>query len=208
MAQNMESTYALRKAALARMAQPSSVAAVPNLGEIAGEYAAARGRVAAEASGHARDVAFAEKSMAEKNRQFFAGLDLDREQLDSWAKQNRWATAIAVANLGIQALTIPAALRQEEKQEAATQRIIDTQNKQVNLVTAALAAQKTRDEKFYAEEAARSAYNKLPEDFREFAENPYQMAAPDREYYPETNTTELAVAARRKTSGMPVLYQH
>jgi hypothetical protein len=190
---NMESTYALRKAALAKMAEPSSVAAVPDLGEVAGEYAEARGKVAAESAAHARNISLGEKSLAEKNRQFYASLDLDRERLDNWADQNRWATGIAIANLGIQALAIPGAIRQEEKQEKMISAIFAERGKQTAAATA-------------ANEALAASQGKAFGDIRAIA---LALRAANPELFPQTTGTEdLNAVARRKIGGMPVLYSH
>jgi len=225
MPKNMESTYALRKAALAKMAEPSSVAAVPDLAEVAGEHAAAKGKAAAESAGHERDLAFGAKSRAEKNRQFFSSLALDRERLDDWADQNRWATGIAIANLGIQALAIPAALRQEEKQEKMISSILAERGKQTAAATAANEARAATQEKAFGELRAAVDYNRQIQDARNLVGDPQTMAeiaaiqekttqgtqalqAADKPHFTQTNSPDLYEVARRKTGGMPVWYQH
>jgi hypothetical protein len=64
--------------------------------------------------------------LSESDREFQSRINLDRERLDSWATQNNWATAIAVANLGLEALTIPGRLKAEKKRETQEADLIST----------------------------------------------------------------------------------
>lgn len=141
---NVEHPYDYRRAVLNAQAAPSSVAAVPNLVDITREYAAAQGKIAAQSQAVKSDIAFAEKKLTEQDRQFTAKLDRDREMLDTWAEQNKWATAIAVANLGVQALGIPAQAKTLEKREAAEKAIIERLDKQATLRDAAYVEEKRR----------------------------------------------------------------
>ena len=161
--------YNYRRAVLHEEAAPSSMAATPNLAEIAGEYAAGQARIAVQDEALKSDVAFAGKKLteqgrqttgklAEQGRQFkgnlaeqgrqFTGklteqdrqfqdkLDMDRKMLDTWATQNRWATTIAIANLGIQGLAIPAQIKKQDRQDAILQEIVASGKRNVANVTA------------------------------------------------------------------------
>lgn len=114
----IDAPYQYRKAMLQRQAQPSEVASTPDLAEVAAAHAAARSQTEAEAENFTRDTAHNQRVLAEKDREFLSRLSLDRERLDTWGKQNQWATAIAVANLGLSALSIPAAMKTAEGQKA------------------------------------------------------------------------------------------
>jgi len=63
--------------------------------------------------------------LSESDREFQAKRKLDMERLDSWAEQNSWTTAIAAANLGLEAFTIPGRLKAERKREAMEQDVLD-----------------------------------------------------------------------------------
>jgi hypothetical protein len=145
---NVEHPYDYRRAVLSAQAAPSSVAAVPNLVDITREHAAAQGKIAAQSQAVKSDIAFGEKKLTEQDRQFTAklGFDqqrfadklaLDREMLDTWGEQNKWATAIAVANLGVQALGIPAQAKTLEKREAAEKEIMALTKEGITLREAA-----------------------------------------------------------------------
>ena len=114
----IDAPYQYRKALLQRQAQPSEIASTPDLAEVAAAHAAGRSQTEAEAENFTRDAAQNQKALAEKDRQFLSQMSLDREKLDTWGRQNSWATAIAVANLGLSALSIPAAMKTTERQQA------------------------------------------------------------------------------------------
>ena len=121
---NVEHPVNYRRAVLREMAAPSSVRATPNITDITQQHAAAQGQIAAvgEAS---------KDKLAEQDRQFSAKLAMDREMLDTWGEQNKWATAIAVANLGVQALGIPAQAKTLERQEGILREIVKERQKPI-----------------------------------------------------------------------------
>lgn len=83
-------------------------------------------------------------TLAEEGRQFTGTLGFnqekfaakmaqDQQMLDTWADQNKWATGIAIANLGTQILSVPLAWKTEAKLEATNQRLAGQQTELVNL---------------------------------------------------------------------------
>lgn len=116
---NVEHPYDYRRAVLAEQAKAGAGGGMPNLADITQQHVSAQGATAVKSLALESDLAFGEKKLTEQNRQFTAKLDMDREMLDTWAEQNKWATAIAVANLGVQALGIPAQAKTLERTEAA-----------------------------------------------------------------------------------------
>jgi hypothetical protein len=158
--------YAYRKAILEKEAEPAHLAATPNLSDVATQYASAQGSTQAAAAELTRDTAFSRDAMAEKgrqvqtrlaetgrqatgklteeHRQYLARLDDDRKFLDTWAEQNQWATRFAVANLGIQALGIPAAKRTIAKQEAHEANLADLARRSVSAQEQAILDAKER----------------------------------------------------------------
>ena len=152
---SVEHPYDYRRAQLHELAAPSSVAATPNLTDIAQQHAAAKGAIAAKSQALKADLDLGEKRLAEQDRQFTAKLDLDRQQLDTWADQNKWATALAVANLGISGLSIPVAMKTVEKQDAHNLRMETKQDDQLRAITEGNAAREARQTKADAADAFR-----------------------------------------------------
>jgi hypothetical protein len=203
---NVENDYNFRRAVLQRLAAANAGAASGDVSDIAQEHAAAAGRTAAEAESLASDVALGErrlalgeKQLAEGEREFQTKLSTDRQILDAWGDQNRWATAIAVANLGVQALSIPAAIRTADKQDALLKGIADERGKQVS---ATIAGNKTIAEQmgeFETSQSLRKVYG---------AEEP-AIEGYRAPVVVETNPLANAARARRMPgSGLPALYQH
>lgn len=143
---SIENPYNYRRAVLAENAGAAAMGATPNLREITSQFAGAQGKIAAEDKALAADVAFGDKKLAEQNRQFLAKMDTDRQMLDTWAEQNKWATGIAVANLGVQALGIPANRKTLEKTEAAAAEQKGQWQKMYNLQDAAILRAETAAE--------------------------------------------------------------
>ncbi len=114
----LTSAYNYRKAVLGKLAAPSSMAATPDLGEITQARSAAVAQTKTQDEKLARDVTYGEKALTEKNREFDAQMTLDRERLDAWAEQNKWATGIAIANLGLTGLSFAASIKSADRQEA------------------------------------------------------------------------------------------
>lgn len=108
---------AYQKAMLAEQAKANAQGATPNLAAIAGEYAAARGKSEADTMKFQSDVKFNEAKLKEADREFQAKLALDREMLDTFKKNNEWATGLAVLNLGVKGLQIPANAQTLAKQD-------------------------------------------------------------------------------------------
>jgi hypothetical protein len=77
---------------------------------------------------------------------------MDRQMLDTWAEQNKWATNIAIANLGVQALGIPAQMKTLEKKEASEKAIAARMNEAVDLRKLAAAEEKRRWDKFLGDQ--------------------------------------------------------
>ncbi|MCX5819734.1 MAG: hypothetical protein NT047_07470, partial [Deltaproteobacteria bacterium] len=157
-----------RRAILHEQAAPSSVAAVPNLADITQQYAAAQGRIAAQSQALKSDVDFSEKKLAEQgrqfttkltenDRQFAAKLDMDRKMLDTWGEQNKWATAIAIANLGLQGLAIPAQSKTREKQDAILQDFAASMKSNVDKIIATYGDRISAQEKINAAREAEAA---------------------------------------------------
>lgn len=138
---NVEHPYDYRRAVLAEQAKAGAGGGMPNLADITQQHVAAQGATAVKGQAVASDLAFGEKKLTEQNRQFTAKLDMDREMLDTWAEQNKWATAIAVGNLGVQALGIPAQAKTLERQEAAGKATLALGQQGVDLTKAANARQ-------------------------------------------------------------------
>jgi hypothetical protein len=161
---NVEHPINYRRAVLHELAAPSSVAAVPNLGEIASAHAAAQGKIAVQDQALKSDISFAETKLTEQNRQFMDRLALDREMLADYEKQNKWATTIGIANLGVQALGIPAGMKTLEKREAAQKAITNrldaavSQRNDANLRMAAAEEERARKQAAANIEATRRLY--------------------------------------------------
>lgn len=133
---------ALRKAARV----PASVLAVPDVTGPAYEHAHSTGMRAAQEADTAMKRDVAEDKRAESARRAnldaenqSANLALYRQQLDEWASQNAWATAIGGANLLFQGL---GAAGQSARQEARDQEARALQKKQFALYEAALDQQR------------------------------------------------------------------
>ena len=210
MAANVEHPYNYRKAVLHELAKPSSEAATPNLADITAQHAAGQGRIAVEDQALKSDTAFAEKKLAENNRQFLTKLDMDRQMLDTWGEQNKWATAIAVANLGIQAMGIPANRRQEEKQDAFLKDYKADTNKRIGMMETSAERQTAAILKQNAEQAARhdavmdiaNARSLVgdPESTQELidqqnltTEGTKALQAADRPHFPATSTPNFSL---------------
>lgn len=220
---NVEHPVNYRRAVLREMAKPSSLAATPNITDITQQHAAAQGQIAA--------VSEASKDkLAEQDRQFMAKLTMDREMLDTWGEQNKWATAIAVANLGVQALGIPAQAKTLERQENILKGFADERLKQIAMTNEATEAGKAAVKKAAAEEKARyeAAMNIIDARSRAGDADTIEeitdvqnkttagmqaLQAADRPYFPAAASTAdfdlSAFALRRKPgSGLPLKYRH
>lgn len=165
---NVEHPYDYRRAILHEQAAPSSVAAVPNLADITQQYAAAQGRIAAQSQALKSDVGFSEKKLSEQSRQFTTKLtesdrqfttklDMDRQMLENWGKQNKWATAIAIANLGLQGLAIPAQAKTREKQDAILQDVVASMKSNADKANATYETRIAAQEKINADREAEAA---------------------------------------------------
>lgn len=128
---------ALRKAARV----PSSILAVPDASGPSYDHARSTGlRAAQEATASmTRDEAEAKRSESARQASLnseskSANLALYRQQLDEWASQNAWATAIGGANLLFQGL---GAAGQSARHEARQQRTQALQEEQIALARTA-----------------------------------------------------------------------
>jgi hypothetical protein len=165
---NVEHPYDYRRAVLSAEAAPSSVAATPNLADLTQQYAAARGKITAQSQALKSDVDFSEKKLAEQgrqfatkitenDRQFMTKLDMDRKMLDTWADQNRWATAIAIANLGLQGLAIPAQTKRQDQQDAILREIAAGGKRNVDTVNATYAERISAQQQINADRETEAA---------------------------------------------------
>lgn len=118
--------YRYHKALLHELAKPGTAGTPAGLDDVTLQHVATQGRKESAAQKLASDVDYMETARTERGRQFNTRLAADRKMLDTWADQNRWATAIALGNLGISALSIPADMRTAEKAEALTLKQIAT----------------------------------------------------------------------------------
>lgn len=172
---------ALRKAASA----PPQEAAAPNLEEAVTEYAGTKATEATQAEDTAARIALARKEIGTKGAQsdkavqFLAEtqaaqeaeaerkLSLTRDNLDWWAKQNKWATGVGAGSLLLNVLAVE---EQKKKQEGRDAAVLDLAEKHKEMGT------KTTD--FYKN--LRSDFDSQTE-FRKL-KNAFNSAQPGQSY--------------------------
>lgn len=141
---------ALRKIAAQASAAPER-GAIPNNAAAGYEYGAAMADKALEAKkiesmetlGTQR-LNLGAAELAEKSRQFDAGLAQARDYMDQWEKQNKWATVIGVGNLAAQGLGMYAQDKSIKAQTLRTEGILKGNREMVD-------AMKTSQEKIAAD---------------------------------------------------------
>lgn len=166
---NVEHPVNYQRAVLAEMAKARATGANPNIEPLTQQFAAAHGEIAAKNEALQTGIDFSEKQLAEIGRQFtnklaeqdrqFTGklgfnqeqfaakMAQDQQMLDAWADQNKWATGIAIANLGTQALSVPLALKKEAKMDATNKRLAEQQTELLNLKKAEISNMAARQTK-------------------------------------------------------------
>lgn len=187
------SPYNYRKAVLHEMAAPSSVAAIPDVTDATASHAAAVGSAAAQAAALKADVAYGENRLAQK-------LDLDRRMLDTWGQNNKWATAIATANLGIQAMGIPAAQKTLERQQAHENTMQNIALRNVAAVENANRTEAARLSSFNEAEGLRKIYGGEEPAIEAGAVVPTGWTPPA--------VSLRDIGPRRPVSGLPLNYVH
>jgi hypothetical protein len=109
------SDYLLKKNILQEIAKAAATGGNPDISTPVVEQGVAQGQANTQARAFSGRMEAEKNKMAEQNRQFNEKLAMTRDYLDTWKKNNQWATAIGAGNV----LTAAgSAYVQSEKQNA------------------------------------------------------------------------------------------
>ena len=204
---NVDAPYNYQKAILRSIAAKNAGAAAPSIEEVTAEHAAAAARTDAADADLSRDVAYAEKALALKGREADAKFDLDRQMLETWGEQNKWATSIAIANLGISALAIPASLRTAEKQENHQKRLATIAESHVAALEEANRIE-ARRQKDFDDQQGYKKYNVTLDPAPVIASTTPWEISPGATPGVGLPALTSAQTRRQGASGLPLLYRH
>jgi hypothetical protein len=99
MANSTGSDYVLKKNILSEIAKAAATGGNPDLSTPVTEQGLAEGQAGTQARAFSGEVAAARAKMAESARQTNAKIAMARDYLDTWKKQNTWASAIGTGSV-------------------------------------------------------------------------------------------------------------